>query len=177
MAESLTQRTSILSAKLMLIVVGMFGFGYLLVPLYDIICDVTGLNGKTGIIDVQAAEDYSVDANRDISVAFSATVNGAGSWRFVPEEASMRVKPGEQYTAWYVAENLTSEATVGRAVPSVAPQPAAKYFDKTECFCFTNQEFEGGQSKRMPVTFVVNPDLPTNYESLVLSYTFFTIDG
>lgn len=177
MAEELQQRTSILSAKLSLVVVGMFGFGYLLVPLYDIICDVTGLNGKTGIIDVQAAEDYTLDLDRDVAVSFSATVNAAGSWRFKPEESSMRVTPGEQYTAWYVAENLVNEDVVGRAVPSVAPQPAAKYFDKTECFCFTNQVFEGGESKRMPVTFVVNPDLPINFESLVLSYTFFTVDG
>ncbi len=175
MAESIETKTSVLSAKLMVIVVGMFGFGYLLVPLYDIICDVTGLNGKTGVIDVQAASDYSVDANRDLEVAFSATVNAAGNWVFRPEVSSMRVKPGEQYTAWYVAENVSTTDVIGRAVPSVAPQPAARFFDKTECFCFTNQEFAAGESKRMPVTFVVNPDLPTNFESLVLSYTFFTI--
>lgn len=155
----------------------MFGFGYLLVPLYDIICDVTGLNGKTGIIDVQAAERYSVDPTREVAVSFSATVNGSGNWRFKPEEASLRVKPGEQYTTYFVAENLSGDDVIGRGVPSVAPQPAAKYFDKTECFCFTNQPFTGGQTKRMPVTFVVDPDLPVNYESLVLSYTFFTIDG
>ncbi|MEM9605116.1 MAG: cytochrome c oxidase assembly protein [Pseudomonadota bacterium] len=177
MADALEKRTSVLSAKLMLVVVGMFGFGYLLVPLYDIICDVTGLNGKTGIIDVQAAQDYAIDPNREVAVEFSATVNAGGSWRFKPEAASMRVKPGEQYTAWFVAENLVNTDVTGRAVPSVAPQPAAKYFDKTECFCFTNQLFEGGETKRMPVTFVVNPDLPINYESLVLSYTFFTYDG
>jgi len=176
MAEETRESTPVLSAKLMMIVVGMFGFGYLLVPLYDIICDVTGLNGKTGIIDVQAADGYTIDENRDLEVAFSATVNAAGSWRFKPEEASMRVKPGEQYTAWFVAENLATQDVVGRAVPSVAPQPAARYFDKTECFCFTNQTFTSGESKRMPVTFVVNPDLPNNFESLVLSYTFFTID-
>jgi len=161
----------ILSAKLIVLALGMFGFGYLMVPLYDIICDITGLNGKTGrvaIADVQLADD-----NREITVEFVGIVNAGGSWEFRPNATTMVVKPGVLYNTSFYAKTLSANPVVGQASPSVSPFSAAKYFDKTECFCFTRQEFEGLSGRDMPIAFIVDPDIPPNVDRLTLSYTFF----
>jgi len=154
----------------------MFGFGYLMVPLYDVICDITGLNGKTGRVSVAEAEAEGrglAEEAREITVEFVASVNGGGAWRFRPNERTMTVRPGELYHATYYAENLRGESRVGQATPSVTPFSAAKYFNKTECFCFTRQDFEPGGSRDMPLTFVIDPDIPVNVDRVTLSYTFF----
>ena len=159
--------------KMLAFAVGMFGFGYAMVPIYDIICDITGLNGKTGRVSIAEAEAAKADENREVIVEFTSTINASGAWNFRPTVFEMRVKPGQTYQTAYFAENLTDRTTVGRATPSVSPSAAAKYFNKTECFCFTEQLFEPRASKDMPLVFIVDPDLPINVDRITLSYTFF----
>lgn len=159
-------------ARLMFVVVGMFGFGFALVPLYDVFCDATGINGKTGD-KVTLAEDLRVDTSRVIEVEFIASLNESMPWDFRPLQDSVTVHPGEPTRIAYVAVNRTDHAITGQAVPSVAPGRAASYFQKTECFCFTEQKLEAGEEKEMPVIFVVDPELPDDVSQLALSYTFF----
>ncbi len=166
-------RTLQVSIKLVFVVVGMFGFGYLMVPIYNILCDITGLNGKTGIISTVQAGELVIDEDRWVNVEFTGTVNVSGPWDFKPGQDSIKVRPGKQYKISYTAKNLADREVVGQAVPSVAPRVASKYFSKTECFCFTSQVFEANEEKDMPVVFVVDPALPKSVDSLVLSYTFF----
>ena len=158
--------------RLMFVVVGMFGFGFALVPLYDVFCDITGINGKTGD-KVTLAENMQVDTSRVIEVEFIASLNESMPWEFKPRQHSIKVHPGEPTRITYVAINKTDKAIVGQAVPSVSPGRAAEYFQKTECFCFTEQKLEAGEEKEMPVIFVVDPELPDDVSQLALSYTFF----
>ncbi len=164
------------AAKHLLIVVGMFGFGYLMVPLYDIVCDIAGLNGKTGRTEIQAAEQVQADEDRQVTVEFVGVINGGGGWEFSPNQSSMKVHPGKLYNASYFAKNLSAKIVVGQAVPSLAPSSAAKYFNKTECFCFTRQEFEAGGGRDMPLTFIIDPQIPATIDTVTLSYTFFNTD-
>ena len=159
-------------SRLMLVVIGMFGFGFAMVPLYDIFCDITGINGKTGD-QVTLSESMEVDTSRLVEVEFIASLNANMPWEFKPVQHSVTVHPGEPTRIEYVAINRTRKAIVGQAVPSVAPGRAAEYFQKTECFCFTEQTLEAGEEKRMPVIFVVDPQLPDDVSQLALSYTFF----
>lgn len=163
----------LLSGKLCLLVVGMFGFGYLMVPLYDIICDITGLNGKTSSVAVVAPADSSAVSERLVTVEFVSVVNSGAAWTFKPMQRSMQVVPGQTYNASYEVVNLSSHAAVGQAVPSVAPSSAAKYFNKIECFCFTQQAFEAGGQKEMPLIFFIEEDLPHSIDTVTLSYTYF----
>lgn len=162
--------------RLMFLVVAMFGFGFALVPLYDVFCDVTGLNGKTGG-QVSLSDEMKVDKSREIKVEFIASLNENMPWEFRPETSSVTVHPGQPMRIEYVAINRTNNAIIGQAVPSVAPGLAAQYFQKTECFCFTEQKLEAGEQKQMPVIFVVDPELPDDIKELTLSYTFFIKPG
>ncbi len=153
--------------------IGMFGFGYAMVPLYNIICDITGLNGKTGRVSVESVASAQVLDDREVIVEFVSSINQGGSWIFRPEVKTMSVQPGKLYTTSYFAQNLTDEFVVAQATPSVSPFAAAKYFNKTECFCFTRQPFEAQGSKDMPITFIIDEDLPINIDRVTLSYTFF----
>lgn len=161
--------------RLATVVVAMFGFGYALVPLYDVLCDITGLNGKTGV--VQAADVVEpVDTSRLVTVQFTGTVNSRLPWAFTPTQRELRVHPGQIYEASFEARNLTDRAVVGQAVPSVAPLQAATYFNKTECFCFTQQTLQAGETRTMPLRFVLDRDLPPGVTTVTLSYTFFRVD-
>ncbi len=162
--------------KLVALTLAMFGFGYLLVPLYDVFCDITGIGGRTAD---QAAEvvETQPDLDRSIRVEFVASVNANGPWEFRPDESSLTVHPGQMYTTTFWARNLRDGAVVGHAVPSVAPGQAAKYFSKTECFCFTEQSFGPGEGRHMPVVFIIDPELPEHVDTLTLSYTFFDRQG
>ncbi len=163
-----------LTAQLVVLVIGMFGFGFALVPLYDVFCDITGLNGKT---DSQAAVVAEApDTDRTVTVEFIGNVNESAPWSFRPAVARMEVHPGKLYDTTFFAENLTDEVLVGQAVPSVAPGQAARHFQKTECFCFTRQEFAAGEGRDMPVRFIVAPELPGYVETVTLSYTFFATE-
>lgn len=160
--------------RLLLVTVAMFGFGYAMVPLYNIICDITGLNGKTGRLSIAEAEAQAPAAiDREVTVEFVASVNAGTAWAFRPNETSMTVTPGKQYSASFYAENPTSRTVVGQATPSVSPFTAARYFNKTECFCFTRQVFEPESGRDMPLVFIIDPDLPLNVDRVTLSYTFF----
>ncbi|NKB63131.1 MAG: cytochrome c oxidase assembly protein [Gammaproteobacteria bacterium] len=158
---------------LFLIPVLMFGFGYLMVPMYDLICDITGLNGKTGSISTAEASQLTVDADRMVKVEFLGTVNDEAPWDFGPKVTSMMVHPGRQYQTSFVAKNTIDKTIVGQAIPSVAPGKAATYFNKTECFCFNQQTFEPLESREMPLVFVIDPGLPESIDTVSLSYTFF----
>jgi len=161
-----------LGFKLVVVTVAMFGFGYALVPLYDIICEVTGLNGRTADGPV-AVNDRVVDESRTLTVEFMATVAAGAPWEFRPASTKMEVQPGRSYQTTFYARNLLDQPRIAQASPSVAPARAARYFNKTECFCFTFQEFAPGEGKDMPLAFNVSPDLPSDVSTLTLSYTFF----
>jgi cytochrome c oxidase assembly protein subunit 11 len=162
----------------MLVVIAMFGFGYLLVPLYNVFCDITGLNGKTGRIDEQAvAARYQPDESRWVTVQFLVNSNNGMPWDVAPETTELRVHPGEIYATAFTARNPTGRDMVGQAVPSIAPNQASRYFNKTECFCFSQQTLAAHQFKEMPLRFVVDPALPKHIKTLTLAYTFFDVSG
>ncbi len=149
----------------------MFGFGFALVPLYDVFCDLTGFGGRTNTEALMVEE--RPDATREIRVEFVTTVNEYAPWTLAPDADSMVVTPGQLYYATFTAENQTDQVKVGQAVPSVAPIAASKHFKKLECFCFNNQEFAAKESKAMPLQFIVDPDLPEYVDTITLQYTFY----
>lgn len=155
----------------------MFGFGYLLVPIYDIFCELTGLNGKTGSISAAQANRLQADQSRIVRVEFMANLNENTPLDFAPAVRSMEAHPGKRYQATYSARNQLDQAMVGQAVPSVSPAQASSYFDKIECFCFGRQEFAAGERRDLPLIFVIDPDLPKDIDTITLSYTFFQVDG
>lgn len=158
---------------MVMVVIAMFGFGYALVPLYDVFCDITGLGGRTGRVEAQAAERLDVDRSRVITVQFIASVNGSLPWEFGPRVKSMQVHPGEVADARYYAINRADDTVIAQAIPSVTPARAAKYFSKVECFCFNNQPLAASEEAEMPVRFMIDPRLPEEIETVTLSYTFF----
>jgi cytochrome c oxidase assembly protein subunit 11 len=163
-----------LAKRLGLVAVVMFGFGYLLVPLYDVMCDVFGLNGKTSGVQATAARE--VDQSRAVTVEFTASVAAGLPWEFVPLDKKLVVHPGEEHVARFRASNLAGEEIIGQAVPSVAPGLAAKHLSKTECFCFERQALAARDGREMAVRFYVDPALPKDVQTLTLSYTFFNAD-
>lgn len=158
--------------KLLLVTVVMFGFGFALVPLYDVFCSVTGLNGKTGG-KVESAKTQIIDKSRLVTVQFVANLNENMPWEFSPVIHEIQVHPGESTKIEYRARNNTGSEIIGQAVPSIAPGIAADYFKKTECFCFTEQKLAAYEEKLMPVIFTVDSSLPEDVKELTLSYTFF----
>jgi len=171
---TLPEQNRRLFAKLALIAAGMFGFGYLLVPFYYQICAAWGINSLGEV----RAEPVStqVDTTRVITVEFDANAHGL-PWRFKPLVNHIQVHPGELATVEYEVRNERAVPVTGQAVPSYGPQHAAEYFKKIECFCFTQQTLAPGETRRMPVTFVVDPRLPRDVSSIALSYTFFEVAG
>lgn len=163
--------------KLAILTVAMFGFGYLLVPFYNVFCEVAGINGKTGTIAQEEAEKLSVDEDRMVTVEFDTNINGSLPWSFRSEQHELRVHPGEITDAMFVVENHSDKTIVGQAIPSVAPQLASLYFKKTECFCFSQQTLAPQERKEMLVRFVINADLPKDISTMTLSYTFFMAPG
>ncbi len=160
-----------LVASLVLVVVGAFGFGYALVPLYDIFCEITGFGGRTNAEAVTVAE--APDLDREIRVEFVTTVNSYAPFEFAADADSMTVHPGKMYFATFTAKNLTGDGKVAQAVPSVAPVAAAEHFVKIECFCFNTQEFAANEKKAMPLQFIVDPELPDYVDTITLQYTFY----
>ncbi len=159
---------------LILIPVLMFGFGYLMVPIYDVFCDITGINGKTGSISAEDASRQAKVEERLIKVQFMSSVNETGPWEFKPDQLSMMVHPGQAYQATYTAKNLLNRDVVSQSIPSVAPSKAAEHFNKTECFCFTEQAFKANEQRTMPLTFIIDPAVPDDVDTVTLSYTLFT---
>ena len=162
--------------KLAIIPLLMFGFGFALVPLYDVFCDITGLNGKTGRVEASEINIDQVDRSRTIEVRFLANTNTGLPWSFEPLVKKMEVHPGQIYEAVYRVRSASASKTLGQAVPSVSPGLAAQYFNKTECFCFTQQELEARETRDMPIRFIVGTGISKDIEHITLSYTFFSLD-
>lgn len=161
--------------KLVVIAGVMFGFGFALIPLYDKICEVTGLNILTKVDRGAAAfaRNTQVDQSRSIVVEFDANAHGA--WQFRPAVRSLEVHPGELVTVEYDLVNTRAAPTAGQAIPSYAPQHSAAYFRKLECFCFEQQALQANEKRRFPVVFVIDPKLPKDVNTITLSYTFFEV--
>lgn len=172
MTDPRARATRQLAVKLGLSAVAMFGFGFLLVPIYDAVCRITGIGGRTSDVAAEVVPGV-VASDRTVVVEFVAIRGEQATWEFRPATVSMEVHPGQLYDTAFFARNLTTSRLVGQAIPRVAPGIAAKYFRKTECFCFTPQPFEGGEGRDLGLQFMVDPDLPDHVDRLTLSYTFF----
>ena len=162
--------------KLAAIPLLMFGFGFALVPLYDVFCDITGLNGKTGRIEAAEIDANQVDTSRTIEVRFLANTNTGLPWDFQPVVKKMEIHPGQVYEAVFRVRSASDKTTLGQAVPSVSPGLASLHFNKTECFCFTQQELAGRETRDMPLRFIVGTDISEDIQQITLSYTFFSLD-
>ena len=167
--------------KLTVITVAMFAFGYALVPLYNAICEMTGINvlalgerNIPGSIEAQPV-NTQVDASRTITVEFDA--NSRGPWEFKPAQRSLQVHPGEMATVMYEFQNVQDRRMSAQAIPSYAPQQAAAHFNKLQCFCFNQYTLEPGEKKSWPVVFVIDPKISRDVKTITLSYTFFEVGG
>lgn len=154
------------------VVVGMFGFGYALIPLYNVFCEITGINGKG--IPIATVDDIGdgIDRSRQVTVEFTGSIMGGLPWEMTPAR-TMKVHPGETVRITYSASNLAGHEVVGQAVPSVSPPRATRHFVKTECFCFTNQVLAPGETREMPLIFRVDTKLPEQVKTITLSYAFY----
>lgn len=166
--------TQTLVAKLCVAAVAMFFFAmFVLPPLYDVFCEITGLGGKTG--SAYVATPAGVDTERTVKVQFVATNNGAMPWEFKPMVYEVSVHPGQAVPVQFWAKNPTDRAMTAQAIPSVSPSNAARYFHKTECFCFNQQYLAAGADAQLPLVFIVDKDLPKAVKAITLAYTLFDI--
>lgn len=168
------RRNARMLGKLAMIAVLMFGFGYSLVPLYEKICEITGINVLAVQENLNSKKlNSQVDTSRVITVEFDA--NTSGPWRFKPAVASLQVHPGEMAQVVYEIVNTQDRSMEAQAIPSYAPQASAQHFRKMECFCFKQQTLGAKESRQMPVVFTIDPALPKNVTTITLSYTFFEV--
>lgn len=172
---NLRQENVKMVGKLAIVVAGMFGFGYALVPIYKHLCEALGINVlAVGEQDRSLrAVNTQVDSSRTITVEFDANVRGP--WRFKPAQASLQVHPGEMATVMYEFENVQDRRMAAQAIPSYAPRQAATHFTKLECFCFNEYTLAPGEKKQWPVVFVIDPKLSKDVSTITLSYTFFEV--
>ena len=161
-----------LTLQLGAIALGAFALGFALVPLYDVLCDLTGFGNQKALTEQRLAVEQP-DDSRTITVDFFTDLPSVGNWEFRPTVASMQVHPGRLYKTEFFAHNLTGRDTLAQAVPNITPGKAAGYFRKTECFCFTPQKFAVNEARPMAVRFVVDPAIPKSLDRIVLSYTFY----
>ncbi len=159
--------------RLCVVVIGMFGFGFALVPFYEQICEVTGLRN---IAQPDEVKNTQVVATRNIRIEFDSNVRNL-PWTFKPLTPVVEVHPGAVTQVMYEVMNTTSRAITGQAIPSYGPQHAAQYFQKLDCFCFAKQTLQPGEVRQMPVVFVVDPKAPEDLNTITLSYTFFEVEG
>lgn len=163
------------SIKLVVLAVFMFAFVFVvMVPLYNVLCDVLGINGKTSG-QAYTAVEVQVDESRTVSIQFIATNNDGMPWDFAPTRTMMKVHPGAVNDTVFFARNPMPNAMVGQAIPSISPARAAEYFHKTECFCFNQQPLDGGAEAELPLQFIVDQDLPRDIGTITLSYTIFDV--
>jgi cytochrome c oxidase assembly protein subunit 11 len=170
---SVRQENRKLSTRLAIVAVAMFGFGFALVPFYQQICAALGVGS---LVERAEASNTQVDFSRQVVIEFDSNAHDL-PWRFTPLVRHITVHPGELATVEYEVVNVRGAPVTGQAVPSYGPQHAGEYFKKIECFCFTQQTLAAGESRRMPVTFVVDPRLPASVKTIALSYTFFAVPG
>lgn len=185
--DPLARRHRKLLLRLLAAIVLAFGFGFALVPLYDAFCALTGLNGKTrgpeftagGLkerVDGAAARTPSrIDTSRTITVEFVGTVMPGLPWEMQPVNARMDLHPGELHQASYRVHNLSDKTIVGQAIPSVSPGEAALHFQKLDCFCFAQQTLAPGETKELPLTFIVQPEVASDVRTITLAYSFFNV--
>ena len=178
----LRQNNLLMLRKLAVVALGMFGFGYALVPMYLAICEATGVNilalGEkelpgSGNARLAKADNTQIDVSRTITVEFDT--NARGPWQFKPMQNSVQVHPGEMTTVMYEFQNVQDRTMSAQAIPSYAPREAAAHFNKLECFCFNQYTLAPGEKKQWPVVFVVDPKLAKNVSTITLSYTFFEV--
>ena len=160
--------------KLVIVSVAMFGFGFALIPFYQKICEVTGVNN---VLKADVVENTQVDPARLITIEFDSNLSGKLPWTFKPLQTSVRVHPGELTTVMYEIRNTAQRPVTGQAIPSYGPQIAVRYFKKLECFCFTQQTLQPGEARQMPVVFVIERGLPDDINTITLSYSFFEVEG
>jgi cytochrome c oxidase assembly protein subunit 11 len=183
-AERTRRHNARMVGKLAVVAAGMFAFGYALVPMYRAICEFTGINilalaelevpgGASGGKNVRVPGNSQVDTSRTITVEFDA--NSRGLWEFKPALRSMQVHPGQLNTVMYEFQNVQNRRMAAQAIPSYAPQQAAPYFNKLECFCFNQYTLEPGEKKEWPVAFIIDPKLSKDVKTITLSYTFFEV--
>jgi len=160
--------------NLLLTIIGMAGFSFALVPLYNVFCDVTGLNGKLDLT-VQSAKNQHLDYSRTITVEFVVNHNHEMPWEFKPKHKSLTLHPGQLATTAYFARNTTKRTMTAQAIPSIAPSRVSKFFKKTECFCFSSQKLGPGESAYLTLSFYLHPDIPKDVQRLTLAYTIFDV--
>ena len=170
--SELENANSKLAKKMVWVAAGSLLFAFALVPLYDVLCSITGLNGKTNN-EASTLSKAKVDTSRNVTVQFTSAVMPGLGWNFYPKQASITLHPGQIETVLFEAKNITSQVVVGQAVPSVSPGIASVYLKKVECFCFVNQSLKPGETKVMPLRFFVDPALPKDVSEMTLSYSFF----
>lgn len=188
-SPTLGQTNRRLLKKLLALVVLAFAFGFALVPLYDAFCLVTGLNGKTGnaaqagnfgfggINKSVTAPPSSIDMNRLVTVEFTGTVMPGLPWELLPMTSKLDLHPGELHLVKYRVHNRSDKTIVGQAIPSVSPGLAAQHFEKIDCFCFAQQTLAPGETKELPLTFIVKPEIDNDIHTITLAYAFFHVDG
>lgn len=168
-----------LALKLTVVACAMFGFSFLLVPLYDVLCEVTGLNGKTGVIDeaslVQNKRASIGRPTRSLTMELIAHADPAMNWDFRPENHELQLETGKEYTIHYIAKNKTGKPMTVQAAPSLVPARAAAYLKKIECFCFEKQLLAAGEERKMPARIVVDSNLPPDLKRITLNYTLFAV--
>ncbi len=162
-------------AKLGAVAVAMFAFVFVvMVPLYNVLCDALGINGKTSS-EAYTSVVAQVDESRSVKIQFVATNNDGMPWAFSPDVTEMVVHPGAANDTVFFAANPTTNSMIAQAIPSVSPSRAAEYFHKTECFCFEQQPLDGNSEAEMPLQFIVDQDLPADIKTITLSYTLFDV--
>jgi cytochrome c oxidase assembly protein subunit 11 len=162
--------------RLSLFALLMFGFGYAMVPYYKKFCEVTGINNllqpNTSRKEVSNTQ---IDKSRWVTLEFDANAHGMPAWQFTAVQKSVRVHPGEMVQISYEVKNTGESVLVGQAIPSYGPKHSAGFVKKLECFCFKQQVLAAGESRQMPVQFVIDPALPASVNTVTLSYTFFEV--
>jgi cytochrome c oxidase assembly protein subunit 11 len=170
--EQIRLKNKRLGLKLIWIVVGSLLFAFALVPIYNVLCTLTGLNGKTSTTAALASK-AKVDTSRWVTVQFTSSVMPGLGWNFYPKQPSVKLHPGQIETVVFVAKNITSVEVSGQAIPSITPGIGAANLKKIECFCFVKQTLKPGEEREMPLRFYVSPDLPADVPEMTLSYSFF----
>lgn len=171
---NLAQANTVIMKKLLIFSVAMFGFGFALVPLYEKICEVAGVNN---LLQADAlTENIQVDTSRWLTVELDANTRGL-PWQFKPMQSSVRIHPGELVQVMYEVRNNSDREVVGQAIPSYSPQLLAKHLKKLECFCFSKQVLKPNEVRQMPVQFMIEPGLPNDVSVMTISYTFFALNS
>jgi len=162
--------------KLVFVVIGMLGFSFALVPLYDVFCDLTGLNGKPSN-EAAVYESVVIDESRTVKVEFITRTHSGMAWEFEARSADIRLHPGQMGAVEFYVRNPTDHDIIAQAIPSISPGTAALYVNKTECFCFKHQPLKAGEEALMPMKFYVDPQLPKDITVLTLQYTLYDISA